>query len=104
MKLLLVIGLTWANLALAAAGSHQIKLLQDSRIDGKELKAGEYKMEILGDKIVLKRGKVQVEATAKVETSNSKYSTNSVLYKTDDGKSAIREIHLGGTKTKVVLN
>ena len=104
MKLLLVFCLTLANLALAAAGSHQITLFQNSRVNGTELKAGDYKMEVLNDKIVLKSGKLRVEAAAKVETSDSKYSSNSVLYKNENGKSAIQEIHIGGTKTKVVLN
>lgn len=104
MKKLLVLCLATASFALAAAESHRITLFQNSLVNGTELKAGEYKMEVLGDKIVLKSGKVKVEAPAKMESSTAKYNTNSVIYKSDGGKYEIREIHVGGTKTKVVLN
>src|SRR5882762_7656660 len=104
MNKLLVLCLATVGLALASAETHRITLFQNSRVNGTELKAGEYKLEVLGDKIVLKSGKVQVEAPAKMESSNSKYNTNSVLYKNDGGKFEIQEIHVGGTKTKVVLN
>ena len=102
MNKLLVLCLATASLALA--GTHRITLFQNSRLNGTELKAGEYKMEVLGDKIVLQSGKVKVEAPAKMETSDSKYSTNSIRYKSESGKFEIQEIHVGGTKTKVVLN
>jgi hypothetical protein len=102
MQRLLVLCL--ATVAIALAGTHRITLFQNSRINGTELKAGEYKMEVLGDKIVLQSGKTKVEAPAKMETSDTKYSTNSIRYKNEGGKFEILEIHVGGTKTKVVLN
>ena len=104
MKKLLVLCLAAASFALAAAETHRITLFQDSRLNGTDLKAGEYKLEVLGDKIVLKSGKVKVEAPAKMEASNSKYNTNSILYKNGGGKFEIQEIHVGGTKTKLVVN
>lgn len=104
MNKLLVLCLATAGLALAGAGTHRITLHQNSQLNGTELKAGEYKMEVMGDKIVLKSGKVTVEAPAKMETSTSKYATNSIRYKSEGGKYEIQEIHVGGTKTKVVLN
>ena len=102
MKKLLVLCLAAASLALA--GTHRITLFQDVKLNGTELKAGEYKLEVLGDKIVLQSGKVKVEAPARMETSDSKYTTNSIRYKNEGGKSGIQEIHVGGTKTKIVLN
>ena len=102
MNKLLVLCL--ATVSLALAGTHRITLFQDSKVNGTDLKAGEYKMEVLGDKIVLQSGKLRVEAPVKVETSDSKYSTNSVRYKSEGGKFEIQEIRVGGTKTKVVLN
>ena len=104
MNKLLVLCLATVSFALGSAETHRITLFQNSLVNGTELKAGEYKLEVLGDKIVLKSGKVKVEASAKLESSNSKYNTNSVLYKNDGGKFEIHEIHVGGTKTKVVLN
>lgn len=102
MNKLLLLCLATAGLALA--DTHRITLYQNSQLNGTELKAGEYKMEVMSDKVILKSGKVKVEAPAKMETSNSKYTTNSIRYKNEGGKFEIQEIHVGGTKTKVVLN
>ena len=104
MKKLLVLCLATASFALAAATTHRITLFQNAQINGTELKASEYKLEVMGDKIVLKSGKVTVEAPAKMETSTSKYATNGIRYKSEGGKYEIQEIHVGGTRTKVVLN
>jgi len=104
MNKLLVLCLATVSLALAGASTHRITLFQDAKLNGTELKAGDYKMEVLADKVVLQSGKVKVEAPAKMETSDSKYTTNSIRFKNEGGKFEIQEIHVGGTRTKVVLN
>ena len=104
MNKILVLCLATVSLGLAGSETHRITLYQNSRMNGTELKAGDYKMEVLGDKIVLKSGKIKVEAPAKMETSNSKYTSNSIRYNNEGGKFEIQEIHVGGTKTKIVLN
>jgi len=104
MNKLLVLCLAAASLTLQAAETHRIVLFQTSHINGTELKAGDYKLEVLGDKIVLKSGKVRVEAQATKEAANSKYNTNSILYKNEGGKFEVQEIHVGGTNTKLLLN
>ena len=104
MNRLLVLCLATVGLVLAGAETHRITLFQDARMNGTDLKAGDYKMEVLGDKVVLRNGKVKVEASAKLETSTVKFSTNAIRFKTEGGKYEIQEIHVGGTKTKVVLN
>ena len=104
MNKLLVVCFATVGLALASAETHNLKLLQKSQLGTTELNPGEYRMELSGDKMTIKGGKTKVEATVKVEASATKYNTNSILYKSDGGKYAIQEIHVGGTKTKVVVN
>ena len=94
----------FAVLALAvasAASSYRVTLFQASEIGGKQLKAGDYKMHIEGEKVTLAAGKEMIETTGKVETSSEKYSTTTVRY---GGDSRVQEIRIGGTNTKVVFN
>ena len=88
----------------ASAASHNITLFQPSIFNGTELKLGDYRLEIKDQTVVLKRGKQSIEAAAKVETSDSKFSSTSVRYQNGDGKYRIQEIRLGGTKTRLVFN
>lgn len=91
-------------LMVASAASYNVTLFQPSVLAGKELKAGEYKVTMEGDKAIISMGKQKVEAPAKIETADSKYSSTSVRYTTEDGKMKIQEIRLGGTNQKVVFN
>ena len=91
-------------IGMAASTNYKVNLLQTSVLNGKELKAGEYKIEIDGNKAVLKSGKTSIEAGVKVETSDSKFSSTSVRYLSGDGKYKIQEIRLGGTNTRLVFN
>jgi hypothetical protein len=94
------------SLVIASAGSasHNLTLFQTSTIAGKQLKAGDYKLELNGDKVAIKSGKqVLAETAVKVETESSKYSTTSVRY-LSDSKNQVQEIRIGGTTTKLVFN
>jgi hypothetical protein len=98
---------SFATLALAvasAASSYSFSIFQPSFVGGKELKPGDYKIALNGDKATIKVGKETVEATVKVESGSEKFSETSVRYTTADGKMAVQEIRLGGTKTKLVFN
>ena len=92
---------TIALAAASAATSYKITLLQPSVINGTELKPGDYKVEIENDKAVLSAGKVTAEAPVKVENAESKYRTTAVRY---GENSRVQEIHVGGTKTKLVFD
>lgn len=91
-------------LAIASANTFTITLFQPSLVAGTELKPGDYKMTLDNDKAVISRGKEKVEATVKVESSETKYGTTSVRYTNADGKMKVTEIRLGGTTTKVLFN
>ncbi len=101
---MLVLCLATVSFALAAAESHNFKLLQKAQINGTELNPGEYKLVVNGDKVTIKSGKTVIEAPVKVENVAKKYDASSVLYKTEGGKSSIQEIHVGGTKTKLIVS
>jgi hypothetical protein len=103
MKRILLLA-TSAGLALCAGKSYTVELYQPVVVGATELKPGEYRMDVAGEKAVLRRGKVQAEATVKEEDGDAKYGGTSVIFADKDGKRHIQEIRLGGTKTKLVFN
>jgi hypothetical protein len=99
--------LSFGTLALAiasAASNYHFTLFQNSVVAGKELKPGDYKLQLNGDKAIIKVGKETVEAAVKVENGTQKFSETSVRFGTADGKMTVQEIRLGGTSTKLVFN
>jgi hypothetical protein len=99
--------IVFTSLALAiasAASSYRITLFQKSEVAGKQLKPGEYKMSLQGDKVILSQGKQTVEASVKVETSETKFGSTTVRYTGDESNARIQEIRIGGTNTKVIFN
>jgi hypothetical protein len=102
MKKQFAILLAVAGLAMAAMKSYPVTLYSPAKVNGKELKAGDYKLEIDGDKAVLRSGKTQVESPVKVETGDTKFRSTSVRLGGEDQKQ-LEEIRLGGTRTKLVF-
>jgi hypothetical protein len=99
--------LSFGTLALAiasAASSYHFSVFEPSYFGGKELKPGDYKIELNGDKAAIKVGKQLVEAPVKIENGTEKFDQTSVRYSTADGKMMVQEIRIGGTKTKLVFN
>jgi hypothetical protein len=99
--------LSFGTLALAiasAASSYHFSLFQSSMVGGKELKPGDYKIQLNGDKAIIKVGKESLETAVKVENGTEKFSETSVRYTTGNGKMTVQEIRLGGTSTKLVFN
>jgi hypothetical protein len=101
-KLLLIFAC--AALAVAAGDTYRVTLFQPSIVSGTELKPGDYKLELNGDKVLIKQGKNTVEAQVKVENGNEKFSATSIRYAAESGKYKVQEIRLGGTTTKLVFN
>ncbi len=99
--------LSFGTLALAiasAASTYHFSIFEPSYVAGQELKPGDYKIQLNGDKAMIKAGKQSVEAAVKVENGNEKFSETSVRYSTANGKMMVQEIRLGGTHTKLVFN
>ncbi len=93
-----------AGLAIASAKSYAVKLFEPALLGTTQLSPGEYKVEVVGDKAVVSNGKMQAEAPVKMEENGAKYSSTTVRFTNGDGKMHIQEIHLGGTKSKLVFN
>jgi len=86
--------------AAASAASHYKLTLDSPKTAGEtQLKAGDYKVEVVGDKAVFTSGKTVVEVPVKVENGDKKFSLTTV--QAIDAK--ILEIDLGGTTTKLVF-
>lgn len=92
------------GLLVASAATYNVTLFQPSVVAGKELKPGDYKLELEDGKAIIQKGKDRVEATVKVEQGDSKFSSTSVRYAEENGKLKIQEIRLGGTTTRLVFN
>lgn len=104
MTVKLLLCFTTIALALAsAASSHRLTLYQDVSVNGKQLKAGDYKVEVKDGTAVFINGKTTVEAPVKIENGDTKFSSNVVRYGNENGSSAIHEIRLRGTTTKLVF-
>ena len=100
----LILSFATLALAVACADTYKVTLYQPSLVNGKELKAGDYKVEVKDSVAILRSGKASVEAPVKIETGNDKFSSTSVRYQNGDGKYRIQEIRVGGTNTKLVFN
>ena len=104
MKKRLLFAFAIFALAVASAKTYTINLFEPAKVGNTELKAGEYKVELVDQKAVIRNGKVESEVPVKVETAQTKYNTTSVVYGATNGTRQVREIHLGGTTTKLVLS
>lgn len=103
MKKLLLVFATLA-LAVASAKTYRMTLFEESTLAGTQLKAGEYKVEVAGDKLTVTNGRKSAQANVTVENAKEKFSSTSVRFASDAGKSQIKEIRLGGTNMKVMVN
>ena len=101
----LVVCLVTIGIAVASAASHSVTLYEKSTVSGRELKPGDYKLDVSGDIArfsVCK--KMLMEVKVKLEDSGQKFDKTTVRYNSADGRYKLQEIRLGGTTTRVVFN
>jgi hypothetical protein len=91
------------GLAVASAESYRVTLSQPSTVKGKQLKAGEYRLNVENSKLTIVSGKESVEVPVKVQTGETKFESTAVRYTGPAGKVAITEIRIGGTKTTLLF-
>jgi hypothetical protein len=92
---------TFALVVASAASTYTVTVFEKSMLSGKELKAGDYKVELKGDNTaILKQGKNVLEVPVKVQNSDKKINSTSIKYV----NGAIQEIRLGGTNTTLVFD
>jgi hypothetical protein len=96
----LTLGLATLALGVAsAASSYNVKLYDAVSIGGTQLKAGDYKVEMQGEKAVFKTGKTVVEVPATMGTADKKFGATSFVSEKDQ----LLEIDLGGTTSKILF-
>jgi hypothetical protein len=89
-----------ATLGIAnAATPYDVTLLDNVSVGRTELKAGDYKVEMQGDKAVFKTGKKTVEIPATLGKSDQVFS--STVFVSQHSK--LKEIDLGGTQDRIVF-
>jgi hypothetical protein len=99
MKKLLTVAFVFACMTLSAFGA-SLTVTSAITAGSTEMKPGEYKFEMQGDKLVFKSGKTVVaEVPATSETAASKY--RDTTYESKEGK--ITAIRVGGSTTRIVL-
>jgi hypothetical protein len=83
----------------SAASAYSVTITSITRVGQAELKPGDYKVAIEGDKAIFKHDKDTVEVPAKVEKGDKKYS-DTVL---ETSGSQLQDILLGGTNLKIIF-
>ena len=100
----LVVCLGTVALAIASAATRYNFVLNNPAVlMGQELPSGDYRVEVNGDKAMVRGGKMAVEAPVKVEVGSTKYGDTMVRYISENGKNRLSEIMVGGTKSKLVF-
>jgi hypothetical protein len=95
-----LLGLTMLSLSVAhAASRYSLTLSAPTKVGDTRLEAGVYKVEMKGETAVFTSGKTTTEVPAALETTERKYAETAL---STEGL-ALKEIQLGGTKTKIVI-
>ncbi len=103
MRTRLLLTLLAAGLAWAGGKTYSFDLYQPVMLGSTELAAGHYSLEVVDQKALVRNGKVHGEAPVKMEDADMKYPRTSLVLLNSGGQMHIQEIHIGGTKTKLVF-
>jgi hypothetical protein len=103
MKKAIAVILALGISAAYAASSYQFTLYKATTVNGTQLKPGPVKLDLQGDKVVIKQGKTTVESNVTVQSAEHKFNDSSVTYNAD-AADQIQEIRLGGTATKLLFD
>jgi hypothetical protein len=101
---MLLLALGVAGLAMASGKSYSFTLYEPALLGATKLAPGDYQVNVADQKAVVRNGKRHCEAAVKVESGDSKYGSTTVRFDNGDGKMHIQEIHIGGTRTRLVFN
>ena len=87
-------------LGIAHAAPYDVTLFANVSVGKTQLKAGDYTVEMKGDKAVFKCGKKTVEVQAAVEKNDQMFASTILLSQ----HSQLQEIDLGGTQDRIVFS
>lgn len=104
MKKVMLIGLTLTMMVFAASKTFHVTFDNNAWIGTSEVKAGNYKIQVEGDKAILKSGKTVIEVPAKLENAEHRFQTNAVVINTATNKQKVDEIQIGGTNERIVFS
>jgi hypothetical protein len=99
IKMIFGIGVLALGVANAASG-YSVTLRDSLWIGQTELKPGDYKVEMDGDKAVFTARKTSIQVPAKMETNEKKFASTAV---STEGKQIV-EIDFGGSTAKMVFS
>lgn len=96
-----LLGFAFLGLAFAsAASSYHVTFYQPVMVNGSELKAGDYMLQLKDKTAVLKQGSTVTEAPVTIENDGQKFQRTSVRL----NGMHVEEIRIGGTNTRVVFD
>jgi len=104
--------LAFAILALAAAfagtvpthgPSYNITVVQPTVVKGATLAPGDYRLTLDNGKAIFAKGKNAVTVDVKIESQPSKIETTALRLEDVGGQQTLKEIRIGGTKTKLIF-
>lgn len=90
-------------LSVMSAETYWLQIYQPVYLGGQELKTGEYKLDLQGDKLTFKKGKLAVESKVKVETLGEKARITKLVCEQVGEKMVIGAIQFKGSATKLVV-
>jgi hypothetical protein len=86
-----------------AASSYHVSLMKPTTVNGTQLAAGDVKIEIQGDKAVIKQGKTTVEASVTVQNAPQKFVLTTVGY-AEGSSTELHDVRLAGTTLKLMFD
>jgi hypothetical protein len=91
------------SLSLASAKTYEISLAGPSKAGSVTLKPGQYRLKVDGANAIFTEVETSKQFTvpAKVQTSDKKFDDTRVDAEKNSGTDVIKDIELGGTKTKL---
>lgn len=99
----LLLAFAIAGLAVANAKTYGIDLYQPAMLGSIELAPGHYDVNVADMKAVFRNGRIHGQVPVKMEDADMKYNRTSVVLTNNGGQMHIQEIHIAGTKMKLVF-
>jgi hypothetical protein len=104
MKKMFTVGvLALASMSLASAKTYEITLAAPTKAGSVQLKPGQYTLKVDGSKAVFTFMETSKQFTTevKVQTTEKKFEDTKVDANKDGGTDVIKDIELGGSKTRI---
>ncbi len=90
-------------LGLIFAAGHQMVISSPTWVNGKELKPGDYKLQVQANSVTIQGQETSIQVPAEIQTSAAKHPYTSFRSEDINGKQQLEEVDLGGTKTTILF-